>query len=1022
MEIYNDKINTTIGKVLIGTNVTNSFPLVGDEVTLTANTKWSQNIKFVTEKSTTTGDTIERNNTGQTETTNIQILEAGDLKQTITASNFISTATTEQYIYSLDAKNDPYFRISMKSEISRTDETNDIYIIPELGFNLTGITSVSIKIFPENQITGETTGFTSISYDSVSGYYHTGEFIINQRGYYDIEVEMTANGTTFTKRQNKLLTITPRLAARPTQEQIDTNDYTEITASTLWGVTLKMYETGTNDLYCVFNLKEGQTDDNSGYYGALDISLIPSGYSAYTFVLKKDYTYKSGNYHSRIILNGATDIDTTNANGTTQFSFDNPLVFTIDQDFPLEILGISYSTVSYNGNIRNTVWDGRGYYNLEKGIKFKAYDTDLFWEDAFMLLNGTSDVEIFEVEISETDFTPIMAKTDPKSTNPWYWKNNFSFNNFVWHHSYMHDTGGEGCYLGYFTSEQTLVTYTGPTITITNITGGSVTYTNGQSYYRRAHEMNRLRLFRNVWERTGYDGVQVSNATESEFCYNTVDYGSTKNEVNQRSGISLQSMDGLIYNNISTNFNGPGYQLGPYRDGFEFFNNICKTFKEVDAIQFLWSITSPDQNPSGGGDGSLNEVTVINLYNNILISGKYTANGRNTVQMRKVYFYDNLMVNNGTNFGNMTTETIAIWELQKKNNSISILNTFLSTLSDYKIADVYNNNFQIASDSPLVNGGCGDFYRMDMRGYMNWFDGIYPIGPYLGICKKVNVALISLSIDEKPTTIEDEFQCSFTYNPTGTTEIGVIWSSSDEDVATVDSTGLVTVVLTGSTTGNTTIRVTSTVNETIYDEFTTTCSKSASVLETIRISYGDYDINGKPIQGNKYENGTNIITSLNSGSTRTIYNITGGTSGLLRSINKVDQLRTYDEADSTTGITETQNGFTPEQLKAWTWYDGSLGTKNQTITGLTEGSYRFTIFASNSYDIRPANTGAYYQLIVNEGTYNLSGSHVYNNLSTWVSQELNIGSSGIEIVYGNNGGTNGYSRIPINAILIERLT
>ena len=1020
MEIYNDKINTTIGKVLIGTAVSNSFPLVGDEVTITATTKWSQDIMFVTEESSTTGDTINRSNTGQTEIQTIQILEAADLKQTITASNFISTATTEQYIYSLDAKNDPYFTISMKSEISRTDEVNDIYILPELGFNLTGITAISVKIYPENQTTGEITGFTSISYDSVSGNYHTGEFIINQRGYYDVEVEMTANGTTFTKRQNKLLTITPRLAARPTQEQIDTNDYTEITASTLWGVTLKMYETGTNDLYCIFNLKEGQTDNNSGYYGALDISLIPSGYSAYTFVLKKDYTYKSGNYHSRIILKGATDDDVTNANGTTQFSFDNPLVFTIDQDFPLEILGIFYSTVSYDGNIRNTVWDGRGYYNLEKGIKFKAYDTDLFWEDAFMLLNGTSDVEIFEVEIYETDFTPIMAKTDPKSSNPWYWKGNFSFNNFVWHHSYMHDTGGEGCYLGYFTSEQSLTTYTGPTITITNLTGGSVTYTNGQSYYIRAHEMNKLRLFRNLWERTGYDGVQVANATESEFCYNTVDYGAIKNEANQRSGISLQSMDGLIYNNICTNFNGPGYQLGPYKLGFEFFNNVCKTFKKVDAIQFLWSITSPDQNPSGGGDGSLNEVTIMNLYNNVLISGRYTANGRNTVQMLEVYFYDNLMVNNGTNFANMKTDTMAIWEAQKKNNSIAVLDTFLANLSDYKIADVYNNDFRIASDSPLVNTGCGDFYRMDMRGYMNWFDGIYPVGPYLGIYKKSNIALVGLSINETPTGITDDFQCSFTYDPTGTTEIGVSWSSSDEDVATVDSTGLVTVISAGTTT----IRVTSTVNASIYDEFTTTCSLSPSVLETFRISYGYYDINGNAISWNKYENGTNFITYLTSGSTRTIYETIGttGATAVLESINQIDELRTHNDVDSTTGITETQNGFTPDQLKAWTWYSGPLGTKNQVITGLTEGSYRISIFASGSYDIRPANLGAYYQLIVNEGTYTLSGSHVHNNLDVWVSQELNIGASGVEIVYGNNGGTSGYSKIPINAVLIERLT
>jgi hypothetical protein len=378
------------------------------------------------------------------------------------------------------------------------------------------------------------------------------------------------------------------------------------------------------------------------------------------------------------------------------------------------------------------------------------------------------------------------------------------------------------------------------------------------------------------------------------------------------------------------------------------------------------------------------------------------------------------MVNNGVNFSNMTTETLTLWESQKEYNFISTVENFITNLSSYKIADIYNNLFQLASDSPLVTGGGGEKFVMDYRGYKNWFDTVYPIGPYLGIYKKNSINLTALTITEKPIEINDSYQCAFTYTPSNTTQVGVEWLSSNEAVATVDSTGLVTVISGGSVT----IRVTSTVNASIYDEFTTTCSLAPSVLEIFRISYGYYDINGDAISWNKYENGTNFITYLTSGSTRTIYETIGttGATAVLKSINQIDELRTHNDVDSTTGITETQNGFTPSQLKAYTWYAGPLGTKNQVITGLTEGSYRISIFASGSYDIRPANLGAYYQLIVDEGTYTLSGSHVHDNLDVWISQELNIGASGLEIVYGNNGGTNGYSKIPINAVLIERLT
>lgn len=1009
MSKYNDIIEATIGRVLLETSVDNSFPLIGEEVQVNAWTKYSQNVEFTTKNSVEQETITNKPNTSQHEVMQVLVQGIGDLKQTMVASNFLYEKTMEHYIFALQNQTLPYFDFEISSEINRTNENFSISVKSEMGYSLNTSSNVLIEIFNE-----EDTLIQTLNPLLVGDMYMSSNINISQRGYYNVIVSVTKDGVTHKRRKNKIITITPRLAERPTQYQIDNNQYTTLVASAMYDVKLKMYETGVNDLYCVFELRSGQTDNDSGWYPDLNLSLIPAGKSAYTIVLKGNTNPVN---YSRILLTGSTNIYASNANGTPQFSYDNPLVFTIDQETPLEIFGVGYNTVNYNSCIRNTVWDGRGYYNLSLGIKFKRYSTNLFWEDAFMLLNGTSDIEIFECEIERTGFTAIMAKTDPKNNTPWFWKNNFEFKNFVWHHSYVHDTGGEGCYLGYFTSEQENAVYTGATTTFQNLLGLDVTYINGQTYPKRAHEMKNLRVFRNTWKNTGYDGVQVSNATESEFCYNVVENAAIKNEKDQASGASLQSMDGLIYNNVVKSHNGPAYQIGPYRDGIEFFNNICQSFNRTDAIQFLFSLTSPDHNPTGGASGVKNDTTMFNFHNNVFISGRYTANGRNTVQMQKMYFTDNVMVNMGVNFSNMTTETLALWESQKKNNLIYTIQDFINNLGSLKIADAYHFDFRIAKDSPLINLGCGDFFTMDARGYLNWNTDMHPVGPYLGIHKADYVVpIIGITIESKPENITGSFQCNAILNPTNTTETGIIWSSNNENVATVDETGLVTVVAQGTAT----ITVTSAADNLISDSFQSQFYTQA--LSTARISFGNYDVNGNPIGGNKFEGGTNIITYLAAGASRNLYNTAGNAFGSFLSVNVLDELNAGSNVDSTPGAIVASEGFTALQLKAWTWYPGSLGYETQTITGIPSGRYRIKIFASNNYALRPANTGAYYRLVVDEGNYDLTGVNVHNNLSSWFTQELNIGASGLSIVFGNNGGTNGYSKIPINNIVIEQIS
>lgn len=764
--IYGNKIKAGIGKVTLSTSVDNSFPIVGETVLLQTGTKWAQQMRFDIVKAAGQTERVDRDNTSQMESIGIPIVSGGDLIQAITAKNSISTSVVKQLIMAMEAQALPYFNVTAQ-EIARVGESGFLRVTMENGYN--GACDISVRVYRENETVAYKTlppaGRPTPDSQYPFSYYFAEA---SERGIYDVEVDVTdaVSGVTFTKRINKLISITPRLAARPTQEQIDNNDYTEIIADKNYGVSLKMYETGANDLYCVFVLKEGQTNYSTGYYAALDISKIPAGKDAYTFVLEPDGS--KGKYYSRILLTGATDIKKSNANGTPQFSHDVPLVFTIDRETPLTIWGVYYNTVSYSGCIWNTVWDGRGYYNLEKGIKFDRYSNDLYWEDAFMLLNGTSDVELFEIEICNTGFTAIASKTDPTAANPWFWYGNFEEKNFIWHHSHIHDTTGEGYYIGYFTASKKTAVYTGATTTFKNLAGESVTYVNGNQYDMRAHSMEKVRIYRNKLERLGYDGMQLANARHSEVCYNTVDFGGMRNDADQASGMSLQSMDGRVYNNVITNYNGPGMQLGPMTD-LEIFNNIVDGNDSTDAIQFLFELENPDHNPTGGGSGTINETTLVKVHNNVLIAGRFTANGRNTVQMRSVFFTDNILVNNGQNFANMATETLQVWNANMQGNAVYNKKDFLEKLQDLKIADRNNSDFRIGYNSGLAKGGVGTYFQFDFRGYKNWYSNIFPSGAYMGVYRNPDfyvdaLNLLTLSVNDGAAEVgERTVTVKFTY-------------------------------------------------------------------------------------------------------------------------------------------------------------------------------------------------------------------------------------------------------------------
>ena len=107
--------------------------------------------------------------------------------------------------------------------------------------------------------------------------------------------------------------------------------------------------------------------------------------------------------------------------------------------------------------------------------------------------NLSSDIEIDNIEISNAGFAGIMAKTDPQCSKPLTWRSNgFVLKNLNIHHNYIHNTGGEGIYVGF--------------------TGGYKIKTNrscsGTPIF--GHWLENIDIHHNVLEFIGWDGIQLN--------------------------------------------------------------------------------------------------------------------------------------------------------------------------------------------------------------------------------------------------------------------------------------------------------------------------------------------------------------------------------------------------------------------------------------------------------------------------------------------------------------------------------
>lgn len=378
----------------------------------------------------------------------------------------------------------------------------------------------------------------------------------------------------------------------------------------------------------------------------------------------------------------------------------------------------------------------------------------------------STDFEIDHIEIENTGFAGIMAKTDPSCSKPETWRiNGFVLENLNIHDNYIHDIGAEGIYVGY--------------------TGGYKIKSNRKcsGTYVFGHWLKNVDIHNNLLENIGWDGIQLNLVNENgkirdNYIYN---YG-TENKYAQDFALSIGGGVYQVYNNYIENGPsgvGQGMQFISAESGTKIFNNVLvrpdfhgifmhnrHEFDDVNEGYYVANNTIIEPGDSG------------TYYNTVITQTLDPAKKYDTQETVPTFFVNNLIVDPGSDHAAGNTwkgDQESYFDFNKRIERDSSLtriysNSMTRQMDTLGLTDIVTNDFSPLSTSSLVDAGSdltswGIIFDIDnaSRPSGNTFDiGAYE---YLG-----SVPLQAVLVaDQDPSLENDIFREIVVYpNPANT--------------------------------------------------------------------------------------------------------------------------------------------------------------------------------------------------------------------------------------------------------------
>ncbi|WP_394750887.1 T9SS type A sorting domain-containing protein [Spongiimicrobium salis] len=314
----------------------------------------------------------------------------------------------------------------------------------------------------------------------------------------------------------------------------------------------------------------------------------------------------------------------------------------------------------------------------------------------------SSDIEIDHLEIQNTGFAGIMAKTDPKCSDPNTWRSNgFVLDNLNIHHNYIHDTGAEGIYVGF--------------------TGGykvkSNRKCNGEYVY--GHWLENVTIHNNILEDIDWDGIQLNLVRANGIIRdNEISNYGLDNVYAQDFAMSIGGGIYEIYNNFSKNGPaqlGQGYQLISVESGTKVYNNVII---EPSLHGMLIHNRHEFDDPNEGyyiANNTIIEPEKSGIYYNTVITlTEDPAKKYNTQETVPSYFVNNLVVDPGNDYASGNTwkgDQESYFDFNKRitrDSSLTRIYTNIMTrqIDTLGLQDVLNDLYHPTDEySSLVNVG-----------------------------------------------------------------------------------------------------------------------------------------------------------------------------------------------------------------------------------------------------------------------------------------------------------------------------
>jgi hypothetical protein len=290
----------------------------------------------------------------------------------------------------------------------------------------------------------------------------------------------------------------------------------------------------------------------------------------------------------------------------------------------------------------------------------------------------STNVELANIEIANTAIGGIYAKTDPNCNSFVATRDKFTMYDIKIHDCYLHDIQDEGMYIG-------STKFTGQPLPVCDTTV-------------LPHLIHGVKVYNNIVERTGWDGIQVSSTpTDCEIYGNIIRNDSWRETPNQMSGIIIGG--GSVcdcYNNIIMDGIGDGIDIFGSNE-MRIFNNLIirpgRTFYPGDpafprhgiffgnppdgSFASLAVIFNTIIQPKTTGIRFFNENTTGNLiHNNIICEpGSFATDGDDA------YFNHNLQASDFTLSDNY----------------------FTNEIGSLHFVDILSDNFDLKADSPAIN-------------------------------------------------------------------------------------------------------------------------------------------------------------------------------------------------------------------------------------------------------------------------------------------------------------------------------